>query len=44
MMQTNMLVMGPGHCRFADYLVGSLPLIVLMWLVFSIVGPWYYGV
>ncbi len=42
--QTNMLVMGPGHYRFSDYLVGGLPLVILMWLVFSIVGPWYYGV
>ena len=42
--QTNMLVMGPGHYRFSDYLVGGLPLVVLMWIVFSIVGPWYYGV
>jgi di/tricarboxylate transporter len=41
--QTNMLVMGPGHYRFADYLVGGAPLVVLMWLVFSIVAPWYYG-
>ncbi len=42
--QTNMLVMGPGHYRFSDYFVAGLPLVVLMWLVFSIVGPWYYGV
>ncbi len=42
--QTNMLVMGPGHYQFSDYLVGGLPLVVLMWIVFSIVGPWYYGV
>ena len=42
--QTNMLVMGPGHYRFSDYFVGGLPLVILMWLVFSIVGPWYYGV
>ncbi len=41
--QTNMLVMGPGHYRFSDYFVGGLPLVILMWLVFSIVGPWYYG-
>ena len=41
--QTNLLVMGPGHYRFRDYLVGGLPLVVLMWLVFSLVGPWYYG-
>jgi di/tricarboxylate transporter len=42
--QTNMLVMGPGHYRFSDYLVGGLPLVLLMWVIFSIVGPWYYGV
>jgi di/tricarboxylate transporter len=42
--QTNMLVMGPGHYRFSDYLSAGLPLVFLMWLVFSIVGPWYYGV
>lgn len=42
--QTNMLVMGPGHYRFSDYLFGGLPLVILMWIVFSIVGPWYYGV
>jgi di/tricarboxylate transporter len=41
--QTNMLVMAPGHYRFRDYLVAGLPLVILMWLVFSIVGPWYYG-
>ena len=41
--QTNMLVMGPGHYRFRDYMIGGGPLLILMWLVFSIVGPWYYG-
>lgn len=41
--QTNMLVMGPGHYRFRDYLIGGGPLVLLMWVVFSIVGPWYYG-
>lgn len=41
--QTNMLVMGPGHYRFRDYIIGGGPLVLLMWLVFSIVGPWYYG-
>jgi di/tricarboxylate transporter len=42
--QTNMLVMGPGHYRFKDYLVGGLPLVILMWAAFSVVVPWYYGV
>ena len=41
--QTNMLVMGPGHYRFRDYIVGGGPLVLLMWVTVSIVGPWYYG-
>ena len=41
--QTNMLIMGPGHYRFRDYLIGGSPLVLLMWLVYSVVGPWYYG-
>jgi len=41
--QTNLLVMGPGHYRFRDYLAGGLPLVILMWLVFSLIAPWYYG-
>ena len=41
--QTNLLVMGPGHYRFRDYMVGGMPLVFLMWLVYSAVGPWYYG-
>jgi di/tricarboxylate transporter len=41
--QTNMLVMGPGHYRFSDFLVGGGPLVILMWMSFSIVMPWYYG-
>ncbi|MBT3306219.1 MAG: SLC13 family permease [Alphaproteobacteria bacterium] len=41
--QTNLLVMGPGHYRFADFARAGLPLIVLMWLAFSLFAPWYYG-
>jgi len=41
--QTNLLVMGPGHYRFIDYFRGGLPLIVLIWLAFSLFAPWYYG-
>ncbi len=41
--QTNLLVMGPGHYRFADFARAGAPLIVLMWVVFSIFAPWYYG-
>lgn len=41
--QTNLLVMGPGHYRFGDYARGGIPLMLLLWLVFSLFAPWYYG-
>ena len=37
--QTNLLVMGPGHYRFSDFLRGGLPLLLLMWLVYIVVAP-----
>ncbi len=40
--QTNLLVMGPGQYRFADFLKTGIPLVIILWLVFSLVGPWYY--
>ena len=42
--QTNLLVMGPGHYRFADFLKAGLPLILLMWLTFCLIAPGYFGV
>lgn len=42
--QTNLLVMGPGQYRFLDFVVAGLPLVVIVWLAFSIFVPWYYGV
>ncbi len=41
--QTNLLVMGPGHYRFTDYTIAGLPLILVLWGVFSIFAPWYFG-
>jgi di/tricarboxylate transporter len=41
--QTSLLVMGPGHYAFADYLRAGSPLIILLWVVFSLFAPWYYG-
>jgi len=41
--QTNLLVMGPGHYRFADFVRAGFPLILLLWVVFSVFGPFYYG-
>ena len=42
--QTNLLVMGPGHYRFRDFLTVGLPLIFIVWAAFSLFVPWYYGV
>jgi len=41
--QTNLLVMGPGHYQFADFARAGVPLVLLLWLAFSLFAPWYYG-
>ena len=41
--QTNLLVMGPGHYRFSDFVKAGLPLVLFIWLLFTLVAPWYYG-
>ena len=41
--QTNLLVMGPGHYRFRDFVTGGLPLVFIVWAAFSLFVPWYYG-
>lgn len=40
--QTNMLVMGPGHYKFGDFLRFGGPLVLLMWAAFTIVAPWRF--
>ncbi len=42
--QTNLLVMGAGHYRFRDFVVVGTPLVVIVWIVFCLVAPWYYGI
>jgi len=42
--QTNLLVMGAGHYRFRDFAVSGAPLVIIVWIVFCMVAPWYYGV
>jgi di/tricarboxylate transporter len=41
--QTNLLVMSPGHYRFADFTKVGFPLVLLIWLAYSLLAPWYYG-
>ena len=41
--QTNLMVMGPGHYSFGDFIRAGVPLIVLLTVVFALTAPWYYG-
>ncbi len=42
--QTNLLVMGPGHYKFHDFLKFGLPLTIVSWITFTIFFPWYYKI
>ena len=37
--QTNLLVMGPGHYKFIDYVRFGGPLVIVVWLVFTLIAP-----
>ncbi|MGF1456086.1 MAG: SLC13 family permease [Alphaproteobacteria bacterium] len=41
--QTNLLVMGPGQYSFLDFVRAGVPLTLIVWLAFSLVAPWYFG-
>ena len=41
--QTSLLVMGPGHYTFADFARAGVPLVIVLWLAFTLFAPWYYG-
>ena len=41
--QTNLLVMGPGRYRFVDFVRAGSPLLIVLWIAFSLFAPWYYG-
>lgn len=41
--QTNLLVMGPGHYSFSDYLKAGAPLVLLYWMAFTLLAPWYFN-
>lgn len=40
--QTNLLVMGPGHYRFGDYVRFGTPLVIVIWVVFSLLAGWRF--
>jgi di/tricarboxylate transporter len=41
--QTNLLVMGPGHYKFIDYIKGGVPLILLVWITYTLYCAINYG-
>ena len=41
--QTNLLVMGPGNFSFKDFMRAGIPLILIIWVTYSIFAPWYFG-
>jgi len=40
--QTNLLVMTPGHYKFRDFIKVGGPLIIVVWIVYTIVAPIYF--
>jgi len=40
--QTNLLVMTPGHYKFSDFIRVGGPLIIIVWIVYSITAPIYF--
>jgi len=41
--QTNLLVMAPGHYRFSDFLRAGVPLVLLLWITFSLFAPVWFA-
>ena len=41
--QTNLLVMAPGNYRFVDFVIVGLPMIIVVWIAFTLFAPWYFG-
>jgi len=41
--QTNLMVMGPGNYRFTDFVRAGLPLMILIWLAYTAIAHFWYG-
>ncbi len=41
--QTNLLIMGPGHYKFRDFMKAGIPLILILWVTFFFIAKYYYG-
>lgn len=40
--QTNLLVMGPGRYKYLDYTRTGAPLLLVLWICYSLFAPWYF--
>ena len=41
--QTNLIVMGPGQYTFKDYICRGGPLVIIIWLAYSLFAPIYFS-
>lgn len=41
--QTNLLVLGPGHYRFRDFIKAGVPLVFVIWFAYIFIAKFYYG-
>jgi len=41
--QTNLLVLGPGHYKFSDFARFGVPLILLLWVSYTLLVPLFFG-
>ena len=42
--QTNLLVMGPGHYQFSDFMKAGIPLMLILWVTYIFIAKFYYGI
>ena len=41
--KTNLLVMGPGHYRFRDFMKAGVPLVLVLWIAYIFIAKFYYN-
>ena len=42
--QTNLLIMSAGHYRYKDYVLGGTPLVIILWLAFTLLFSLGFGI
>ena len=41
--KTNLLVMGPGHYRFRDFMKAGIPLVLILWFAYILIAKFYFN-